>query len=430
MDKKKLKRSKQESEPTNSVNNTPKESNEMCDILDDRSSPDFLSSQECFSVGWDWSSHISGNKKPTIRFVERPAPKKSKGVQLLECSRPRRLIRNRKADNFDDSVFVKELKSLAAGCKGIPETTSPVASPPSFRRKMEVLVTPTSFRESMRRTTCSKSVESSASATTTPSSSKDNSEEEVKDSLDDLLDDSLGADLLKFTQDIEQSLKQNDFKTPKPQDKGFNLSSGKRRNRLSLSSKKSTTPLPKSVCRRINDLYEENLTSVAPRHEPQAINNNNKVSSKIEFDDIDEAVMLSIGKLEEKEVAKSADKVSKENARTFTEVADDKGEDDDFVSPDLLDLIDVWEKEATQERERTIRELKETKSHSAKEQPLVNKFSNKMFPKKQEKAIGASNQQVPKKTLSLCKTSTICTPEEIERKRQDAKKRLQLKKKC
>lgn len=227
---------------------------------------------------------------------------------------------------------MKELKALAAGCKGrnknlhfvskpsqccsfvilynifivvgLPETTSPVASPPSFRRRKEVLVTPTALRESLRKPSCSRSVETSTSASESAGSSMKSTEEETG-SLGELLDDSMGADLLQFTQEIESGLRQNESKTPKPQRKEANpLSSSKRKNRLSLSSKKPSTSVQKSVCRRINDVYEEN--------HPQAKHNNNNVSHKIDFDDIDEAMMLSIGKLEEQEIVKPKAAVSTE----------------------------------------------------------------------------------------------------------------------
>lgn len=61
---------------------------------------------------------VKGHRKPTIRVVERPVQKKKQEIKLLECSRPRRLIRNHNTDAIDDSDFVNELKSLAAGCKG------------------------------------------------------------------------------------------------------------------------------------------------------------------------------------------------------------------------------------------------------------------------------------------------------------------------
>lgn len=165
----------------------------------------------------------------------------------------------------------------------------------------------------MRNPSCSKSAESSASVSSLPSSSKEIPEKE-KENLEELLDDSLGADLLKCTQDLEQGLKQNELKTPNPHENQSNrFSSAKKRNRLSLSSKKGPTTSQKSVCRRINDVYEE---------KPQ--NNNN---DSIKFDDIDEAMMLTIGKLNEEEFVKSQQAVSsKHNTGTSNEIGKAKGE--------------------------------------------------------------------------------------------------------
>lgn len=426
-----LKRSKQDG--SNALH-TPKKTSTVsepgCEFSDDCNSPDFLSSQECFSVGWDWSDHLNENKKPTIRVVERPVKKKTGRVQLLECSRPRRLVRKHDMENVDDSAFVTELKSLAAGCKGIPETTSPVASPPSFRRKKEVLVTPTALRESMRRPLSSKSVESSSNVSTLPSSLNEIIEEE-KTSLNDLLDESFGADLIKLTQDIEQNFRQNESKTPNCQEKeSKRLSSTKRKNRLSLSSKKRDSTFHKSVCRRINNVYEENVTVVPPKH------NNNNVLPKIEFDDIDEAMMLTLGRLEEQELVKSKEAVSSEEIGTSNDASKVEGakedrcnlevEDDEFVSPDLLDLIDIWEKKATQENKQSVPNLMNKKTTQMRSEATASKESSN--PSNLIKQNGY--QQPPRKSLCLAKTKTICTPEEIEKKRQDAKKRLQLKKKC
>ncbi|KAK3926932.1 hypothetical protein KUF71_015268 [Frankliniella fusca] len=277
------------------------------------SSSDFPSSQECFSIGWDWSGQKSD--KPSIRVVERPVQRKNETVELLQCQRKRQFVRKCDPDLFDASLFVDQLKSLAAGFKCVPESTSPVASPPP-----SVMFA-------------------------TPARTSSERFQEAEESLKDLLDDSLGADLFQCTQDYEQK----QLQTPTLQEVG--LSSSKRKHRLSLSSSKNS----KTVCRRINDIYEKQAgayqkTSEVPREQNLDKKNNNKNDSAEVV--LNEAASLTIGQLEKRPqpIMQGCDHTVEITNANAEKTLDSDLEDDEFASPDLLSMIDALEKNETQEK--------------------------------------------------------------------------------
>ncbi|KAE8741892.1 hypothetical protein FOCC_FOCC012544 [Frankliniella occidentalis] len=457
------------------------------------SSSDFPSSQECFSVGWDWSGQKSN--KPSIRVIERPVHKRTKAVELIQCVKNRQFVRECDPEMFDASNFVDKLKSLAAGFKCVPESTSPVASPPPSNRRQDLLVTPTA----LRKPTASSKSESSSNSTTTFATTSSLSFEGVKENLNDLLDDSLGADLLKCTQDLEQDYNQKELKTPSLPE--VRLSSSKRKHRLSLSSKKNS----KTVCRRINDVYEkqpvENQKTVLVHTEKsQDRQNNNKGGSsknEIIFDDFDDAALLTLGELEEK-VVKSKSMMPDKESIYNADISNSKNipgscnalEDDEFISPEILNMLDACEKKATQEKPGPSNSSFPAASEANRHQPSMSKKqvvppcksssskfllhskehekscskvraeANSHHPSKREVAPlsaegdhqgsssknlldwieeeheksmhkmrgEATNHQPPKKSLSRADAVLKCTPEEIEKKRQEARKRLQLKK--
>lgn len=508
--KKRLNRTKQLGDVENKTPQKVSSKNSEGEFMDYCVSPDFPSSQECFTVGWDWSGQVKGDNQPTIRVVQRPV-RKRKETELLECHRPRRIVRNYDPDIFDTSSFVDQLKSLASGLKRVPESNSPVASSPhsSNKSRGHLVITPTSLRSSLKGPSSSTKVgnsqnESSSAATPTPQTNT-----ESENSLKDLLDESIGADLVEFTQQVEQDLNHNHGKTPKPSKSlREGHSSSKKKSRLSLSNKKETSTR-NNVCRRIDDVYEDCTSKKLSANCKENNNsmNNNCVPLGMDLDDFDE-ILLSINEDDElgKKVMVEPNKPSREiNFSSSTVKLSDPDKnplgnfnisgstlklnkanvidvdpslDDDFVSPDLLVVLDQCEKKATQslarldlpgpsshkekdlldwitEQHETTREILKKKEATKNHIPSLQRGlcaatssaqnSTSAGREKTERVDGQhkktsqpdvvkdtgknKNQpQCPPKSLSLTSGVLKCTPEEIEKKRQEARKRLTLKK--
>lgn len=204
---------------------------------------------------------------------------------------------------------------------GVPETDSPVASPPNSSQKRcpDVLITPTAHKSNSKHVSSARSLALDDTVPTKPiffekieappCADSGIIIETPKENFNDLLDDSMGPDLLKFTQDLEPNFRQHESKTPNHKDGG--LPSSKKKNKLSLSTKKGRNIAQSSACRRINDVQEDNTVLTKLERKAVEVKNSKEkiqdhgVLPRIEFDDFDEQVLLSLGEIDENELLKS-----------------------------------------------------------------------------------------------------------------------------